>query len=87
MIEKFLDEDVNAILGLDKDYAKIRQKICEECPIFSESHNGVCNSKLWIQPGTDNINFQKTPGFVQGCGCILKFKWSDPMAKCVAGKW
>lgn len=87
MIEKFLDEDVSKKLGLDKDYIEIRQQICEKCPIFSSSHEGICNSNLWINPENDDIAFEARKGFVRGCGCMLKFKWSDSTAECVAGKW
>lgn len=87
MIEKILDDNVNKLLGLDKDYAKIRQKICEACPIFSERHGGICNSNLWIDPKTDDISFVARDGYIRGCNCILRFKWNDPVGKCVAGKW
>lgn len=87
MIEKFLDEDVSKKLGLDKDYIEIRQQICEKCPIFSSNHGGICNSNLWINPENDDISFEERDGFIQGCGCILRFKWNNSTAKCIAGKW
>lgn len=79
--------DINKTLGLDQDIVEARRKICEKCPIYSSKNGGVCNSNLWINPENDDISFEEKPGFVRGCGCMLRFKWRDSSNKCIAGKW
>lgn len=47
----------------------------------------MCNSKLWLNPDTNEVSLTAKDGFVQGCGCRLLAKTTLPNAKCVAGKW
>ena len=78
---------VNELLGLGKNLSEERMKICLKCPIYSEILGGICNSKLWINPETDDISLRKKPGYVQGCGCRLKAKTTLVNEHCVANKW
>ena len=58
--------------------------ICSMCPIFS---NGKCNSKLWLNPDTDEVSTYARSGYVRGCGCIINVKAKNPNNHCIAGKW
>lgn len=86
-VGNIVDGNISKVLGLDKDFVKIRAKICEDCPIYSSKNGGTCNSNLWIDPKTEDVSFKEKSGYVRGCGCILKFKWKDPIGKCIIGKW
>ena len=78
---------INELLGLGKDLSEERMKICLKCPIYSELLGGICNSKLWINPETDEISLRKKQGYVQGCACRLKAKTTLIKEHCPANKW
>lgn len=63
-----------------------RMRICNECPIYSPS-NGRCNSRLWINPETDEVSTKPKAGFIRGCNCVVRVKMKNLNAHCVAGKW
>lgn len=61
-----------------------RLAICHKCPIYNQ---GRCNSKLWINPDTDEISTYARIGFIRGCNCLIGVKAKNPLNHCVAGKW
>lgn len=63
-----------------------RMEICKSCPIFKPSDK-TCNSKLWINPDTDEVSITPKSRFIRGCGCHLEFKTRSPYNHCIAGKW
>ena len=63
-----------------------RQEICKNCPIFNPNEE-VCNSKLWLNPDTNDVSTYAKSGYIKGCGCRLRFKWVNVMSHCIAGKW
>lgn len=63
-----------------------RKEICMNCPIFNPD-NYTCNSKLYLNPKTDEVSISKKPGFTRGCGCFLKMKWQGPFNHCIVNKW
>lgn len=77
----------NELFNLNGDISQKRLNICLTCPIYSPKLGGICNNKLWINPQTDDVRFEETPGYVRGCGCRLKAKTTIPSESCVAGKW
>lgn len=78
---------INELVGLNEDISEARMKICRNCPIFSNEFGGICNSKLYIDPETDNVSLKPLDGYVKGCGCRMLAKTTLPNAKCVASKW
>ena len=63
-----------------------RMNICKRCPIFSPMDER-CNSRLWINPDTNEVSTSFRTGFVRGCGCIVSVKVKNSLNHCVAGKW
>lgn len=61
-----------------------RLAICNNCPIFNQ---GRCNSKLWINPNTDDVSPYPKNGYIRGCNCIIAVKARNPNNHCIAGKW
>lgn len=86
-IGNIVNGHINELLGLNKDIAEIRINICKKCPIYSPRMGGICNSKLWINPETDDVSLEPLDGYVRGCGCRLQAKTTLPDANCVANKW
>lgn len=87
-IKDILDGHTNEMLGLNKDIAKERLKICAKCPIMKKTVVGpVCNSKMWIDPKTGNTSTTKKDGYVNGCGCRLTAKTTLSYAECPINKW
>ena len=63
-----------------------RESICRKCPICDMA-NWVCNSKLYLNPKTNDISTVAKDGFIKGCGCNLTYKIKNPNKHCPAGKW
>ena len=63
-----------------------RLAICNKCPIYNPN-TGRCNSKLWINPKTDDVSIHARIGYIRGCNCIIKIKAKNIYNHCIAGKW
>lgn len=63
-----------------------RLAICKRCPIFNPNTER-CNSKLWINPDTDDISTYPKSGYIRGCNCIVTIKAKNMNNHCIAGKW
>lgn len=63
-----------------------RLNICKKCPIY-EPKKQICNSKLWINPDTDEVSTYAKVGFIRGCHCVMTMKARNPHNHCIAGKW
>jgi len=63
-----------------------RKKICFMCPIY-DAKNQKCNSKLWLNPDTNEVSTHSKLGFIRGCGCLIAFRAKNLSNHCVAGKW
>ena len=51
-----------------------RLKICYSCPIYSNKDGGTCNSKLYLNPDTNDVSTFFKVGYYKGCGCKLQTK-------------
>lgn len=78
---------VNEVLGLNVDLKQKRMEICKECPIFKDILGGICNSQLWLNPKTGDVNKEYKDGYYRGCGCRLQAKTTLVTASCPAKKW
>lgn len=63
-----------------------REQICKSCPIC-DLDNWSCNGKLYLNPVTNEISVVQKPGYIKGCGCLLKYKISNSSKHCPANKW
>lgn len=63
-----------------------RYNICKMCPIC-DLDNGICNSKLYLNPETDEISISPKKGYIKGCGCLLSKKIPNKQKHCPAKKW
>lgn len=62
-----------------------RLAICKKCPIFTT--DGRCNSRLWLNPDTNEVSTYAKVGYIRGCNCIISYKAKNPNNHCIAGKW
>lgn len=68
--------------------SKERMDICKDCPLITDSSIGkVCNSKLYVNPITDETSKFPKEGYYRGCGCVLTAKTSCLSCSCPANKW
>lgn len=86
-IGNIISGHINEALGLNKNIAEARLKICKKCPIYLSRYGGICNSQLWINPKTNEVSTKQKDGYVKGCGCRVSAKTTLVNARCVAGKW
>ena len=61
-----------------------RLAICRKCPIYNA---GRCNSKLWLNPDTNDVSTYAKIGYIRGCNCLMSVKAKNPNNHCIAGKW
>lgn len=63
-----------------------RIDICRKCPIC-DLENWICNSKLYLNPETNDISAGPKKGYIKGCGCALEIKIPNKNRHCPANKW
>lgn len=80
---------INNLTNREQSLYEKRIKICKGCKLLKiDSIFGeVCNSKLYLNPITDNISRIPKEGYKNGCGCFLKAKARVQHASCPLNKW
>lgn len=78
---------INEVLGKNKGLSEERMEICRRCPLYLDKMGGICNSRLFLNPQTDEVSTSKKLGYIKGCGCRLKAKTALNHSHCVANKW
>lgn len=63
-----------------------RLRICEVCPIC-DTDNWICNSRLYLNPETNEVSVSPKEGFIKGCGCAILYKYKNANKHCPAKKW
>ena len=75
---------INNALGKGEDLFQKRIDVCRQCKlhkvdsIFGET----CNSKLYLNPETNQTSTYPRKGYYNGCGCRLQAKSRLKSAKC-----
>lgn len=79
----------NNATSKEQDLFEERIEICRKCKIMKQDSifGEVCNSRLYLNPITDEISKMAAPGFFRGCGCVLKAKTRSRSSRCPARKW
>lgn len=77
------------LVGNNQSLYEQRMEICRGCKLLKIDNilGEVCNSRLYLNPDTDEVSKTKMDGFYRGCGCILGSKTRRPGARCPAKKW
>ncbi len=80
---------INNLLNREEELFNERIKICRQCKLLrKDSFFGeICNSRLWLNPTTNEISYIPTEGYTKGCGCILSSKTRVKQEVCPARKW
>ena len=88
-ISQIIEGSYNNLTNKKQDLYKARIKICRGCKLLRKdgAFGEVCNSRLYLNPETDEISKRNKPGFLQGCGCVLGSKTRVESAHCPTNKW
>ena len=79
---------INEITNQEDDLYKSRIKICQSCPLFTETAVGpVCDSKKCYDPKTEKTTTYPTQGSICGCGCRLGAALRIKNKTCNMNKW
>jgi len=71
-----------------EDFAKERMAICEKCAIIKHTDLGPkCDGLKWLNSTTNEASFFAKPGWIKGCGCMLRYKTANLNNHCPAKKW
>lgn len=88
-INQIIKGTYNNVLNKESILFEKRIKICKDCKLYKK--DGVfgpeCNSKLFLNPTTDDISYIPRKGYYKGCGCILRSKTRVIDTQCPLGKW
>lgn len=89
-LKDIIQGHLNEVRKTNEELSQERLAICEECPIFnkiSDNLGGLCSSKYYLNPETNDISSVHKMGYFKGCGCRLNAKTRLSHSKCPAGKW
>lgn len=89
-IKNIIEGHVNELLDVNSQIAAPRLKICKRCGLYHQNtFMGwmECNSKLWLNPETNDTSIDAKDGYVKGCGCRILAKIRVAAESCPAGKW
>lgn len=88
-IGQIIEGTLNNLTDKKRDLFEERMKICRECKLMRKdiTFGEICNSRLYLNPETDEVRRKPAPGFHRGCGCVLGSKTRVKRAKCPAKKW
>jgi hypothetical protein len=80
---------MNSALNKESALSLKRLEICRDCKLWKDDKvfGEVCNSKLYLNPKTNDISITKIKGYIKGCGCLLELKTRVPKATCIIKKW
>lgn len=89
MINDIIDGHLKELFNKEEDLSKERLLVCKTCPLYkSDSILGaICNSKLYLNPDTNDISNYPRKGYYNGCNCRLEAKSRLLNGKCPLGKW
>ena len=84
-----IEGHLNELFNREEDLSKKRIKICKSCPLYKiDSVLGeLCNSKLYLNPETNQTSTYPRKGYYNGCGCLLNRKIKIIGGKCPINKW
>lgn len=88
-VSKITEGLFNSATNRNEELYESRVSICRECKLITHDRifGEVCNSRLYINPSTEETSKRKKPGFINGCGCVLNSKCRVPSAHCPIGRW
>ena len=84
-----IDGHLKELFNKEEDLSKQRVTICKSCPLYKiDSILGeLCNSKLYLNPETNQTSTYPRKGYYNGCGCRIQAKSRLISAKCPLNKW
>ena len=84
-----IEGHLNELFNKEEDLSKQRIEVCKSCPLYKiDSILGeICNSKLYLNPETNQTSTYPRQGYYNGCGCRLSSKTRLTYAKCPLQKW
>lgn len=88
-IGQIVEGTYNNLTNKEEDLYKDRIAVCKECKLYREDKvfGAVCNSRLYLNPATNEVSGVRAEGFKRGCGCVLGSKCRVKTAKCPLEKW
>lgn len=89
-IINIIDGTFKNLMKREQELYESRIKICKQCPLYlvqNKTIGAVCNSKLYLNPDTNETSKKYKPGFKSGCGCILASKTRVKGERCPLDKW
>jgi len=88
-MKDIIEGHLKELFNKEEDLSKQRLTICKSCPLYKIDHllGAICNSKLYLNPDTNQTSTYPRQGYTNGCNCRLSAKSRLITAKCPLNKW
>jgi hypothetical protein len=79
----------NELFNEEEELSNKRIAICKKCALYKQDLflKEICNSKLYLNPKTNDTSLTPKEGYYRGCGCRIQAKSRLIGAKCPLSKW
>ena len=74
---------------MSDEFKNKRLEICKKCLLYKKDafYGDICDKNKYMSPDGTKVSYFAKPGWINGCGCALRFKAAAPNSKCKVGKW
>ena len=88
-MNKIIEGHLKELFNKEEDLSVKRMIICKSCPLYKIDPllGEICNSKLYLNPDTNQTSNYPRQGYYNGCSCRLQAKSRLIDAKCPLNKW
>lgn len=84
-----IEGHLNELFNKEEELSKSRLTICKTCPLYKIDNilGEICNSRLYLNPDTNQTSTYPRQGYYNGCSCLLNKKSKIIGSKCPVNKW
>lgn len=88
-IKQIAEGFFNNLWDANEGLYKRRLTVCSNCKLYIVDNvlGAMCNGNLCFNKETNQVSKEESPGFICGCGCILRLKCRVDDAECPLDKW
>ena len=88
-MKDIIEGHLKELFNKEEDLSILRVTICKSCPLYKIDPllGEICNSKLYLNPDTNQTSTYPRQGYINGCSCRIQAKSRLISAKCPLNKW
>lgn len=88
-MNEIIEGHIKELFNREEELSHARILVCKKCLLYKKDSilGEICNSKLYLNPETNQKSAFPSKGYYSGCGCRLQAKSRLLSAQCPLGKW